>query len=447
MRKNEVYEMEITGMTDEGAGVGRAEGMAVFVPYTIMGETVRVIIVKVLKNYAFGKLLEVIRPSAHRTKAQCPYFYTCGGCQYWHMDYEQELEVKRQKVQDCLRRIGGLELLVEPVVGAESVFRYRNKAQFPVTMNGIGFYRHNSHQVIDMEDCIIQGEANRLVIQTVRAWMEREKIPAYDETRHTGVVRHVYTRSGQSGMVVVLVTRTHQLPAAERLIQALTALSLSAPLSGVVQNINADKTNVVLGRENKTLWGQAELLDAIGDIRFKISPLSFYQVNPVQTQRLYHIAKEFAGLTGREVLWDMYCGIGTVGLYMADRAARVIGVEVVEPAVENARENAELNGISNAQFVCGTAEQQAPLLLRQGLTPDVVVLDPPRKGCDAALLDTVAQAGPRRIVYISCKPSTLARDLKLLAQKGYVLRRAVPVDMFPRTAHVETVVLMSRVKN
>ena len=442
MQKNEVYEVEITGMTDEGNGVGRVDTMAVFVPYTIVGERVRILIVKVLKHYAFGKLLDVIKPSIHRRKAECPYFYQCGGCQLWHMDMETELAYKRQKVTDCLTRLGKLDIEAEEVVNSPEELRYRNKAQFPVTAEGIGFYRRNSHTVIPMEDCLIQGEWNRAINRAVAEWMEKFQIPAYDEAKHTGLVRHIYTRNGDGGILVTLVTAKAELPQKQELIDRLLGLKL--PICGIVQNINPKPTNVVLGFENKTLWGEGHLIASIGKVKFQISPLSFYQVNPGATLKLYQLAKDFAGLTGEETLWDLYCGIGTIGLFMADKAKKVIGVEIVPAAVENAKENAKLNGISHAEYYCGKAEDLAPELVKQSGKPDVVILDPPRKGCEEKLLQTVAEVAPKRIVYVSCKPSTLARDLKYLTEHGYTVGRVVPVNMFPKTEHIECVVRLCR---
>lgn len=442
MRKNEEYEIEITGMTDEGSGVGRVGGMAVFVPYTIEGETVRIVIVKVLKNYAHGKLLEVVKPSPHRVKSECGVFYQCGGCQFWHMDYECELKVKQKKVEDCLSRIGGINIPVLPILGANEQTRYRNKAQFPVSRDGIGMYALRSHRVVDTDDCLIQDVRNVAVVHCVREWMAEYRIEPYDERAHEGVVRHIYTRSGKGGMVVCLVTRTKKLPFAEKLVQVL--LQLDCGIGGVVQNVNTERTNVVLGRDSKTLYGQDWLKDDIGGVEFCISPQSFYQVNNAQTKVLYDTAAEFAQLSGGETVWDLYCGIGTIGQYFAKNVGKIVGVEIVEDAVENAKQNARNNGLKNAEYYCGTAERTAPMLMKKGLRPDIVLLDPPRKGCEESLLRTVSGTGAKRIVYISCKPSTLARDLKILGTLGYQVKKVQPVDLFPRTAHVECVVLMSR---
>ena len=359
MNKNDIFEIEITGVTDEGSGVGRAEGMAVFVPYALPGEIVRVIIVKALKSYAFGKLMEVIRPSAHRVKAECEYFYKCGGCCYWNADYAEELRIKRQTVEDCIRRIAGLDTDVPPVLGAESRRGYRNKGQFPVNSEGIGIYAPNSHRVVDMDRCIIQDETNPAVIGCVRDWMRDFEVAPYDEETDSGTVRHIYTRTGGGRLMVCIVTRTAELPHADALVGALRG---NVPnLSGVLQNVNDKKTNVVLGKRFRTLWGDDFLIDSIGDKKFKISPLSFYQVNGAQTKALYDKALEFADLSGRETVWDLYCGIGTIGQYAADKAARVIGVEIVADAVANAKENAKLNGLTNTEYYCGAAEKVAPV--------------------------------------------------------------------------------------
>ncbi len=440
IQKNDIYEIEITGMTEEGDGVGRVDSMAVFVPYTIVGEKVRVLIVKVLKNFAYGKLMEVLEPSSHRVKAECPYFYQCGGCQLWHMDRDAELSYKRQKVEDCLKRLGKLDMIPEETDDCGMMERYRNKAQYPVTEDGIGFYRRNSHQVIPMTDCRLQGERDALVLDAVKEWMAEEAITPYTEENHQGILRHIYLREGKEGILLVLVTRTKELLKTDGLLSKLKEREIS--VVGIVQNINEKQTNVVLGRENTCLWGKDYLVDAIGHVQFKISSQSFYQVNRYETEQLYRLAGGFAELTGKETLWDIYCGIGTIGQFLAKKAGKVIGVEIVPEAVENAKENAVLNEIANAEYYCGKAEVLVPELVARGERADVVILDPPRKGCETELLDAVASVKPKRIVYISCKPSTLARDLKYLAEKGYETQKVIPVNMFPRTSHVETVALL-----
>lgn len=442
MKKNDIIETEITGMTDDGSGVGHADSRAVFIPYTVVGERVRAVVVKVLKNYAYAKLLDVVRPSVARLKSECEYFYKCGGCSLWHMNNKAELDYKRQKVTDCLQRIGGLDAEAEEVLQPSDRVRYRNKAQFPVTPSGIGFYRQNSHDVIPICDCIIQNEENTKVISAIKSWMEKYSVSAYDEKTDSGCIRHVYTRCGKSGMLITIVTRADELPHKSELIEALKNSGIR--LAGVVQNINSRRTNVVLGSKNITLWGDGYLIDTIGSIKFKISPLSFYQVNPKATLLLYKTAAEMAGLSGKELLWDLYCGIGTIGLFMADKVKKVVGVEVIPEAIENAKENAALNDIRNAEFYCGKAEELAEGLYNKYGKPDVVILDPPRKGCDEELLKTVAKAKPKKIVYVSCKPATLARDLKYICANGYEAVRVVPINMFPATSHVESVCLLSK---
>ncbi len=439
MNKNDIFEIEITGTTDEGDGVGRAEGMAVFVPYALVGEVVRVIIVKVLKSFAYGKLFEVVKPSTHRIKAECEYFYKCGGCRFWNVEYEKELEFKRQTVKDCLERIGKIFVEVPPALGCGKSRGYRNKGQFPVSGDGIGIYAQHSHRVIDVERCIIQGEENPQVLAAVREWMTECGIEPYDEEKHSGCLRHIYTRSGDSGVMVCLVTKTEKIPHSERLVEILK--NKVHRLCGVIHNFNDKRTNVVLGRRFRTLWGEDYLVDSIGHCRFKLSPLSFYQVNNAQTEVLYQKAAEFAQLTGDEIVWDLYCGIGTIGQFLAKDAKKIVGIEVVEQAIENAKENAKLNGIENAEYFCGTAEAVAPKL--KGERPDVVILDPPRKGCEESLLKTVAATKAKRIVYVSCKPSTLARDLRILEDLGYKTKAVQPVDMFPRTHHIENVALLT----
>ena len=439
MNKNDIFEIEITGMTEDGSGVGRAEGLAVFVPYTIIGEKVRVLITKVLKTYAFAKLLEVIEPSENRLKSECPYFYKCGGCQLWHMDYSAELEYKQKKVEDAILRIGKIDTEVSPIVGCDLTERYRNKVQLPVSENGIGFYRRNSHDVIDMDDCLLQTEQAKKIVDIVRDWIKKYEIKAYDEKENNGILRHIYLREGKEGVLLTLVVTDKDVPNINKLIN-----SLKTDVVGIVLNINSKNTNVVLGRENITVFGKGTLADKIGDVEFEISPNSFYQVNALQTYKLYDIARNMVALKGNETLWDMYCGIGTIGQFMASKAGRIVGVEIVPEAIEDAKKNAVRNNIKNAEYYCGAAEDLADGLIKKGLKPDVVILDPPRKGCDEKLLNTVVGANPERIVYVSCKPSTLARDLKYLTEKGYNVKKIVPVDMFPRTSHVECCVLLCR---
>lgn len=442
MLKNDIFEIEITGMTDDGSGVGRAEGIAVFVPYTIVGEIVRVIIIKVNKSFAIGKLLDIIKPSEHRTKSDCEYYYKCGGCQLRHMDYEAEIDFKYNKVKECISRIGGINIKVSPVVRADTRSRYRNKVQLPVSQKGIGFYRRNSHDVIDIDDCLLQNKYVADIVNAVKIWMDKFNIEPYNEKENIGILRHVYIRSGESGIMVALVSNTPDIPHTGDIVSMLRALSF--PITSVICNINSKNTNVILGKENIVLWGDRYIKDSIGDVEFKISPNSFYQVNSLQTQRLYETVRRMANMTGKEIFWDIYCGIGTIGQYISKDAKKIIGIEIVPQAVEDARQNAEMNKIINSEYYCGPAEIIASKLIANAEKPDVVVLDPPRKGCEGHLLDTVANLKPKRIVYVSCKPSTLARDLKYLEIHGYKTSEIVPVDMFPGTSHVECCVLMNR---
>lgn len=442
MKKNEQFIIEITGMTDAGEGVGRAEGMIVFVPYTIVGETVRAHIVAVKKSYAVGKLLEVIKPSTHRIKAECQYFYMCGGCQLWHMDYETELLYKEQKVSDALERIGGIKLKVSPIIKADNRKNYRNKSQFPVTPEGIGMYAGRSHRLIPIKRCIIQSEVTEKIISLFRYWMSAFGISAYDEKSGSGQIRNLYVRETDEGIMVCPVASEREIPHLESLVSLLRESGL--PICSLILNINPKNTNVVLGKESVLVWGKAQLIDHLGSAAFAVSPLSFYQVNKKQMKKLYDKVGEYADLSGNETVWDIYCGIGTIGQYLAKDCKKLVGIEIVEDAVKNAKENASLNSLKNAQYYCGAAEKIAPAVSSNGNKPDVVILDPPRKGCDTVLLDTVLKVKPKKIVYVSCKPSTLARDLKYLQTKGYAVQKITPVDMFPATSHVETVVKLVR---
>lgn len=441
MNKNDIFEIKITGLTDEGYGIGRAEGIAVFVPYALPNETVRAIIIKIYKNYAIGKLMEVISPVNQRIKAECEYFYRCGGCAFQNVLYSEELLYKQRHVEDCIKKIAKTDLKIEKIIGSENICRYRNKTQFPVSENGIGFYAPKSHNVINIGSCSIQPSETDEIITTVRNWMNEYDIKPYNELTHSGDIRHVYVRSCNYETMVVIVARHENVKHLEKLAESF---GKNKKICSVMQNINKQKTNVILGNKMKLLCGREYIYDNIGDYRFKISPRSFYQVNNKQTVVLYNAAKKLADIKQSDTVWDLYCGIGTIGQYAARQAKKIIGIEIIPDAVKDAAENAKINGIENVEYYCGKAEELAEKLIKKGLKPDVVFLDPPRKGCDSKLLDTVIKSGAKRIVYISCKPSTLARDMKYLAERGYDAKKVIPVDMFPRTAHVETVCLMSR---
>lgn len=456
LAKNQLVELTVIGVTGEGNGVARyieevvaVPGMVVFIPYTAVGDRILCRIVKVHKSYAFGRVEELLDPSPDRTDVRdCGVFGRCGGCAWRHISYEAECRYKYQWVSDTLHRVGGLEIELLPLLAADAPDRYRNKAQFPVASgeNGpvMGFFAPRSHRIAACRDCLLQPAGFAAVLDAVDGWMRKNHVPAYDETTHKGLVRHIYIREGAvSGqMMVCLVCTSGKLPAVPALIEAVK--DAAPKLASLVVNINSARTNVILGDGGYTLWGADAIEDELCGLRFRLSPHSFYQVNHAQTQKLYALAAEAAALTGRETLLDLYCGTGTIGLSMASRAKQVIGVEVVSAAVEDARRNAEVNGITNARFICADAAQAAEQLACEGVRPDVIVIDPPRKGCDASLIDTVVAMAPARVVYVSCDPATLARDLKLFTEKGYAVKTVQPVDLFPRTAHCETVALLSR---
>ena len=438
IEKNKTYITEITGVGEKGEGIGRVDGFAVFIPYALLGETVEVLIVKVLKNYAFGKLVNIVNPSSHRTTPKCPVFYKCGGCDYQHCTYEMELKNKTNKVRDCIERIGGLDIKVEDTAGSTEM-HYRNKSQFPVTPDGIGFYAPRSHNVIPVENCLIQNEKSNRVIAIVQQFMQDFHVKPYNETTGKGMIRHIFTRCTLTNqMMVCIVTASKSLKNTEVLVSMLKA-EFGEDIS-IIQNINSKNTNVILGKENILLNGSEVVTDKIGDLYFEISPQSFFQINPVQTKVLYDKVAELADLKGTEKVLDLYCGIGTIGLYLAKHAECVIGVECVPEAIENAKRNALLNNIRNAEFYVGNSEDMA----ENFKDADVIIIDPPRKGCDEKLLKTINEISPEKVVYVSCNPATLARDLKILDSYGYKADTVYPVDMFPRTSHVETVVLLSK---
>ena len=450
VKKNDVIEMDFTGMTAQGSALGRHEGMAVFVPLGAPGERARVRIVKVEKRFCYGRLEEILRPAPCRVEAGCPVFAQCGGCCYRHITYEEELRVKHQRVVDALERIGGfLGLDVAPVLGASSRDGYRNKALLPLGKGPdgslqMGFYAVNSHRIVDGGGCRLHPPEFNQLMGAFRAWAARWGDSVYDEATHTGKMRRLYLRRGTNTgeLMACVVVNGRGLRHEGELVDALRAAVPS--LTTVLINVNQDRTNVALGPQLRTLWGPGYIRDTLCGLTFAISPLSFYQVNPAQAQRLYETAARFAAPTGGETVLDLYCGTGTIGLSMARRAREVIGVEVVPQAVEDAWENARRNAVDNARFLCADAGQAAESLAREGVRPDTVILDPPRKGCAPGLLHTLASMGPERVVYVSCDPATLARDLKVLAGLGYELGAVQPVDMFPGTAHVETVVLIQR---
>lgn len=461
--KNQQYVLNIDSSGYEGEGIGKVHDFTIFVPGAMPGEEVNVKIVKVNKNFAFGKLLSVITSSKDRVEPMCSLYKRCGGCQLQHFSYEAQLKFKKQRVKDCLERIGKLSVksdrdnlnddnavILYDTIGMEKPYNYRNKVQLPVgkkdTGVSIGFYAKRSHEIIDMDTCGIQNEESDEIIKIIRNWMKEYSIEAYDEQSGSGIIRHIMVRKGfkTNEVMVVIVTNKREFPNKDELVQSLIENIKS--IKSIVQNINTKKTNVILGEECKTLWGNDFISDYIANFKFNISPLSFFQVNPVQTEILYGKALEYAALTGDEIVFDAYCGTGTISLFLSQKAKKVYGVEIIPQAIENARINAAQNNVENVEFIVGESEKVIPDLAHNDIIADVVVVDPPRKGCDRKLLDTIATMKPRTVVYVSCDPSTLARDLNILQGLGYTAVKAQPVDMFPQTAHVETVVLMSRVE-
>lgn len=446
--ENSIREVDIHTMGVTGEGVGRLDdGLTVFVRGGLPGERVKIRLTKVKKSYAMGEMVDRISDSTLRVVPLCPIYWDCGGCQLQHLSYQGQLEAKQQQVIDALERIGHLEgLTVHPTLAAPSPWRYRNKMQFPVGRTGkhlqIGCYARGSHNIIDTNVCHIQREENDEIIRAVREVVEELGIEPYDEKRHTGVLRHIMGRVGERGVMVVLVTATKEVPK----VQAVVAgLRVRLPrLASLQQNVQPQRSNVVLGQETRTLWGEETIFDRIGSLRFRISARSFFQVNSEQAERLYEKTLAYAALTGRETVIDAYCGTGTISLFLAQRASKVYGIEIVEPAIEDARKNASDNRIENVEFIVGDATDVMPVLYRDGVRADVIVVDPPRAGCTEDVLRTFAKMDPRRIVYVSCNPATLARDLAVLESLGYVVQEVQPVDMFPQTAHVETVTKLIR---
>ena len=448
IQKGLEYTLDITGMGSEGEGVGKIDGFTVFVKGAIIGESVKVKIIKKTKNYAVGKIEEIITNSESRIEPKCSIYKYCGGCNMQHINYEKQLDLKRQKVEDAIKRIGKIDIKVNETLGMENPLRYRNKVILPVGKDGeevkIGFYAPRSHSIINMETCSIQHEVADKLSFIIRNWIKENNISVYNEEKGIGNLRNIMIRYGfkTKEAMVVLVTREKEIKGLNKLVDIIKE---SIPeVKSIIQNINSKNTNVVLGKVCKTIWGKDTIEDYIGDLKFSISPLSFFQVNPVQTEVLYNKALEYADLKGEETVFDAYCGTGTISLFLAKKAKKVYGVEIIEEAIENARENAKNNGIENAEFFVGEAENVIPKIINSGVKPDVVVVDPPRKGCDEKLLVAIAKAEPKRIVYVSCDPATLARDMKTLKELGYEATKVQPVDMFPETAHVETVARLER---
>ena len=451
-RKNDLVTLEIEDCGIDGEGIGKADGFTVFVKDAVIGDTVTAKIIKAKKNYGYGRLMEVLKPSPYRVEPKCEFARQCGGCQLQALSYDQQLVFKTNKVKGHLERIGGFtDIPMEPIIGMDELFHYRNKAQFPVGRNKegkivTGFYAGRTHNIIENRDCALGVAENKEVLDRVIAHMEKYEIEPYNEATGKGLVRHVLIRYGYftKEVMVCLILNGNKIPKEEQLVKSLCEIP---GMTSITINVNKKHSNVILGEEIRLLWGQEYITDRIGDISYQISPLSFYQVNPMQTQKLYAKALEYADLHGQETVWDLYCGIGTISLFLAQKAKFVRGVEIVPAAIENAKENAKLNGLENTEFFVGKAEEVLPREYKKnGVYADVIVVDPPRKGCDETLLETMIEMNPERIVYVSCDSATLARDLKYLCERGYELRKVCPVDQFGMTVHVETVVVLSQQK-
>ncbi len=477
MKKNDKFVITIEDMSEDGAGIGKLDGYIWFVKDALIGDVIEASAMKMKKNYGFARLVRVIEPAPGRVEAKCPVARACGGCQMQELDYAEQLKFKEKKVYNHLKRIGGLEnlylpgedpeagavnpLIMEPIIGMEHPWRYRNKAQFPIGTGKdgqpiAGFYAGRTHSLIPVPelDCLLGCEENRELLRVVLEFMKEFKVSAYDENLHKGLVRHVLLRKGfaSNELMICLVINGNKLPNAERLVERLLALNekfektaVPSKVTSISLSVNKEKTNVIMGTEIVNLYGPGYITDKIGNIEYRISPLSFYQVNPVQTERLYGTALEFADLSGGETVWDLYCGIGTISSFLAQKAGKVYGVEIIPEAIDDARANAERNGIKNVEFFVGKAEEVLPEQYEKNqVYADVIVVDPPRKGCDSVCLDTILKMAPKKVVYVSCDSSTLARDVKYLCENGYEVRRVRPVDMFPMSGHVETVALLCK---
>ena len=469
LKKDDVVTVQIEQIGSDGEGIAKYEGYTLFVKDAVVGDEVTVKVVKTKKNYGYARLMEIVKPSEFRVTPRCDVARQCGGCQIQQLSYEKQLEYKQQKVKDCFTRIGGFgdeqSILMEPIVGMKDPYYYRNKSQFPVGRNRMGeivtgFYAGRTHSIIDHDSCHIGATINEKILAVVKDYMNEFHVEPYNEETHSGLIRHVLTRIGfvTGEVMVCLVVNGTKLPSSEILAERLSAISEAVEQEGegitlatvrkvtsVCLNVNKDKTNVILGKRVIPLYGEPHITDYIGEIKYQISPLSFYQVNPVQTKKLYDLTMEYAGLTGNEVVWDLYCGIGTISLFLAQKAKKVYGVEIIPQAIEDAKNNAKLNHLDNAEFFVGAAEDVLPAKYKEEqIYADVIVVDPPRKGCEETLLDTIVAMNPKRVVYVSCDPATLARDAKYLNEKGYQVVKFRPVDQFSHSVHVETVCLLSK---
>jgi 23S rRNA (uracil1939-C5)-methyltransferase len=448
--KNNNYIMVIDDIGTRGEGIGKVDGYTLFVDGALPEEEVEVKVLKTKKNYGFAKLLNILKPSTNRVVPTCNISKQCGGCQLQHLSYDEQLIYKQKKVENVLQRIGQVNnVKVNKTIGMKNPYYYRNKVQFPVRQgnNGnieIGFYSERSHRIVETDTCYIQQSINEQIVKLIREFMLENNISPYNEEKHRGLIRHIITRisSKNNDVNITIVINGNKLPHQDNLIKKLTTVK---EVKGICININKEKTNVIIGNNIKTIWGETYIVDSIGDIDYTISPKSFYQVNPIQTKKLYEKALEYADLNGEETVWDAYCGIGTITLFLAKKAKKVYGVEIVKEAIEDAKENAILNQINNVDFFVGKAEEVIKDKYEQdNIKADVIVVDPPRKGCDEALLKTIIEMNPKKVVYVSCDPATLARDVRLLMEAGYELGEVQPVDMFPQTVHVECVTVLYR---
>ena len=447
IEKNKEYILDIIDITATGEGVGKVNGFTVFVDGAIPEDNVKVAIMIVKKNYAIGKIIDLIKPSQHRVNSPCDFFAGCGGCQTQNIDYEYQLQLKEKIVKDALERIGGLDLSkvkIHPVIGMKEPFHYRNKAQYKIHKKGLGFYEKKSHNVVPLANCIIQSEQSSRTIQYLNQFIVENKIPIYNENTHKGILRGIVERVSyySDEIMLIIVINDKKFKWSKELIDFIKE---NLPnVKSLYLNINTKKTNVVLSKENKLIYGKEKIVDSIGDLKYEISPLSFFQVNPIQTKILYDKVVEFAEITGKETVFDLYCGIGTISLYLAQKAKMVYGVEIVPEAIADANKNKELNKIENAEFIVGKSEEEMPALVEKGVQANVIVVDPPRKGCDEKLLESIIHMSPKRVVYVSCNPATLGRDLKILSEGGYKVKEVQPVDMFPHSMHVECIALIQR---
>lgn len=448
LSKNDKIELTIDALTSEGSGVGRYNGLAVFVRGTVPQDKIIAHIIKRSKNYAIGIIDEIIEPSAERIESDCPYSDRCGGCSFRNMTYDEELKYKANRVNDALERIGHLDIKIDRIIGADSLDNYRNKAQYPISIcDGVmtaGFYAYKSHRIIPCSDCRLQSGEFEQGLLVFSKWAKEAGVTSYDENTGKGLLRHIYFRKAfATGEVMACAVINGDSIPNEKLLITLLRQSVNG-LKSVVININKEKTNVILGDISKTIWGSDTIEDILLGKRFVISPNSFYQVNHSQCERLYSVVRDFAELTGDEVMLDLYCGVGTIGLTMAESVRELVGIEIIPQAIENAKINAKINDVKNARFICADAPKGADILKKEGIIPDVIILDPPRKGCDKSLFDTIDELSPNKIIYVSCDSATLARDLDILKQKNYITKRVTAVDMFARTPHIEAVALIEK---